>query len=124
MPMTRRISRVALLGNHLPRACGIATFTTDLTSAIAAEFPRVVSLVLKDSFVVVQADVHNRRDEKQKVYSVKRLQQTQGIWTVVESSMTNDLDHTRTELAVEKIDYNTGLKEDGFSRRTLEGPGR
>jgi hypothetical protein len=90
----------------------------------SAEFPRVVSLVLKDTFVVVQADVHNRRGEKQKVYSVKRLQQTQGIWTVVESSMTNDLDKTRTELVVEKIEYNTGLKEDGFSRRVLEGSGK
>jgi glycosyltransferase involved in cell wall biosynthesis len=29
--------RVALVGNHLPRQCGIATFTTDLCDAIAAE---------------------------------------------------------------------------------------
>jgi len=90
----------------------------------SAAFPRVVSLVLKDSFLVVQADVHNRRDEKQKVYSVRRVQQTQGIWTVYESSMTNALDRTRTELAVEKIEYNIGLKEDAFSRRVLEGAAR
>jgi glycosyltransferase involved in cell wall biosynthesis len=32
----RSIRRVALLGNHLPRQCGIATFTTDLAEAIAA----------------------------------------------------------------------------------------
>ena len=89
-----------------------------------AEFPRVVSLVLKDSFVVVGADVYNRRNEKQKVYSVSRLQQAQGVWTVIASSMTNDLDRTRTDLAVEKIEYNTGLKEDAFSRRALEGAGR
>src|SRR6188508_1067474 len=76
----------------------------------SAEFPRVVSLVLKDTFVVVQADVYNRRDEKQKVYSVRRLQPVQGIWTVFESSMTNALDRTRTELVVEKIEYDTGLK--------------
>jgi outer membrane lipoprotein-sorting protein len=87
----------------------------------SAEFPRVVSLVLDDTFVVVHADVHNRRDEKQRVYAVKRLQQVQGIWTVFESSMTNDLDKTRTELLVEKIAYDTGLKEDAFSRRALEG---
>ena len=49
----------------------------------SAAFPRVVSLVLKDSFIVVQADVFNRRDETQKVYRVKRLQQVQGIWTVL-----------------------------------------
>jgi hypothetical protein len=90
----------------------------------SAAFPRVVSLVLKDSFVVVQADVFNRRDEKQKVYTVKRLGQLQGIWTVLESVMTNDLDKTRTELVVEKIDYNVGLAEDAFSRRALEGAAR
>lgn len=87
----------------------------------SAEFPRVVSLVLTDSFVVVQADVFNRRNEKQKTYSVKRLQQVQGIWTIFESVMTNDLDKTRTELVVEKVAYNTGLKEEAFSRRELEG---
>ncbi|HUR72587.1 MAG TPA: glycosyltransferase family 4 protein [Candidatus Limnocylindrales bacterium] len=31
------ISRIAFVGNYLPRQCGIATFTTDLCEAIAAE---------------------------------------------------------------------------------------
>jgi hypothetical protein len=31
------IRRIAILGNHLPRQCGIATFTTDLSGAVAAE---------------------------------------------------------------------------------------
>src|SRR3954470_403736 len=87
----------------------------------SVEFPRVVSLVLKDSFVVVQADVYNRRNEKQKVYTVKRLQQIQNIWTVLESTMSNDLDKTRTELVVDKIAYNTGLTDAAFTRRELEG---
>jgi glycosyltransferase involved in cell wall biosynthesis len=30
--------RVAVIGNHLPRQCGIATFTTDLCDALAAEY--------------------------------------------------------------------------------------
>ena len=33
-----KIRQIAFLGNHLPRQCGIATFTTDLSSAMAAEF--------------------------------------------------------------------------------------
>jgi hypothetical protein len=90
----------------------------------SAEFPRVVSLVLKDTFVVVHADVYNRRNEKQKTYIVKRLEAVQGIWTVTQSSMTNDLDKTRTDLVVEKIEYNIGLKEEAFSRRVLEGAGK
>lgn len=31
-------SRVAIIGNYLPRKCGIATFTTDLCDAIHAEY--------------------------------------------------------------------------------------
>jgi glycosyltransferase involved in cell wall biosynthesis len=31
-------ARIAVIGNHLPRQCGIATFTTDLCNAIAAEY--------------------------------------------------------------------------------------
>ena len=30
-------SRIAVVGNYLPRQCGIATFTTDLCDAISAE---------------------------------------------------------------------------------------
>ena len=33
-----RPRRLAVVGNHLPRQCGIATFTTDLCDAIAAEY--------------------------------------------------------------------------------------
>jgi glycosyltransferase involved in cell wall biosynthesis len=40
------IHRVAFLGNHLPRQCGIATFTTDLSTAIATEFPALDCFVL------------------------------------------------------------------------------
>jgi glycosyltransferase involved in cell wall biosynthesis len=31
-------TRIAFIGNYLPRQCGIATFTTDLCTAIASEF--------------------------------------------------------------------------------------
>jgi hypothetical protein len=87
----------------------------------SVQFPRVVSLVLKDSFVVVQAEMFNRRDEPEKHYAVGELRQVQAIWTVMQSVMTNAIEKTRTELQVAKIDYNTGLKEDAFTRRELEG---
>src|SRR5258708_12956734 len=32
-------SRVAMIGNYLPRKCGIATFTTDLCDAIHPSYP-------------------------------------------------------------------------------------
>ena len=38
--------RIAIVGNHLPRQCGIATFTTDLCDAIADEFGAAGVLVV------------------------------------------------------------------------------
>lgn len=45
-PESDAIRRIAVLGNHMPRQCGIATFTTDLSSAIALEFSSVECFVL------------------------------------------------------------------------------
>src|SRR5438876_3195644 len=39
-------SRVAIVGNYLPRKCGIATFTTDLCDAIHAEYGATELLAL------------------------------------------------------------------------------
>lgn len=40
------LKRVAFIGNHLPRQCGIATFTTDLSDAFAEQFPDIQNMVL------------------------------------------------------------------------------
>jgi glycosyltransferase involved in cell wall biosynthesis len=43
-------SRIAVIGNYLPRQCGIATFTTDLCTAISAEYgtARLLALPVND----------------------------------------------------------------------------
>ena len=46
MPPASAIHKVAFLGDYLPRKCGIATFTTDLRCAVAAEFPAMQCLVV------------------------------------------------------------------------------
>jgi glycosyltransferase involved in cell wall biosynthesis len=38
--------RFALIGNHLPRQCGIATFTTDLAEALSEQLPHAECFVL------------------------------------------------------------------------------
>ena len=40
------LKRVAFIGNYLPRKCGIATFTTDLSDAFSAQFPKIQSMAL------------------------------------------------------------------------------
>lgn len=85
-----------------------------------ATYPRVVSTVLKDVFVVAAAESFNRRDEVLKNFEVRRLAQVAGIWTALDMAMQNRRDRTRTELEVTKAEYNVGLKAADFSRRELE----
>ena len=44
-------TRIAVIGNYLPRQCGIATFTTDLCAAISAEYgtARLMALPVNDT---------------------------------------------------------------------------
>ncbi|OGC91594.1 MAG: glycosyl transferase family 1 [candidate division Zixibacteria bacterium RBG_16_53_22] len=41
-----KLDRVAFIGNYLPRHCGIATFTTDLCEAIAAQYSQTTCIAL------------------------------------------------------------------------------
>ncbi len=48
------LHKIAILGNHLPRQCGIATFTTDLSQALSNEFSQL------ECFVLAMNDVGHR----------------------------------------------------------------
>lgn len=88
------------------------------------KYPRSVSTVLKDTFVIVAADVFNRRNEREKQLQVRRLERVDGVWTAMDVVMTNGLQKTRTELVVKSAKYNVGLSEADFSRRALEQESR
>lgn len=89
----------------------------------AARFPRVVSLVRQDNFVVVRAEIHNKRRELQKTYVATRVDKVDGYWTVLTMTMADALDRTRTELMVDSAEYDVGLTPEHFSRRELERGG-
>ena len=85
-----------------------------------AEFPRSVSLVLKDRFIIVHGDIYNRRNERAKVVDVGRLERVDGIWTVLDLVVINQQQKTKTELATTSVRYNVGLTDDDFTRQALE----
>jgi len=89
-----------------------------------ADYPRSVSLVLKDRFIVVHADTYNPRNERAKIFDVRRMDRIDGIWTVLDLVVGNERDKTRTELSTTAIRYNVGLGEAEFSRRALEQSSR
>src|SRR4029077_939174 len=40
MNSTSKVRKIAFVGDHLPRKCGIATFTSDLLAAVSAAHPQ------------------------------------------------------------------------------------
>lgn len=85
-----------------------------------ADYPRSVSLVRKDNFVIVHADIFNARAERVKVFDVRKLERIDNIWTTLSMVVANERDRTRTELETTSIRYNVGLTESDFTRRQLE----
>ncbi len=85
-----------------------------------ADYPRSVSLVRKDNFIVVHADLFNPRNERVKVFDVRRTDRIDGIWTVMSLVVANERDRTRTELDTTSVRYNVGLSDEDFTRRQLE----
>ncbi len=85
-----------------------------------ADFPRSVSLVLKDRLIIAHADIYNQRNERAKVFDIKRLERIDGIWSVMDLVVTNELQKTRTELTTTSVRYNVGLTDNDFTRRELE----
>jgi hypothetical protein len=85
-----------------------------------AAYPRSVSLVLKDRFIVVHADIYNPRNERAKTFDARRMERVDNIWTVMDLVVVNERDRTRTELVTNAIRYNTGLTANDLTRRQLE----
>jgi len=85
-----------------------------------ARFPRVVSTVRKDNFVVVHADIFNKRDELAKVFEASKVEKAGKYWTVMAMTMKDLGQKTRTEMIVEKAEYDIGLGDAAFTRRELE----
>src|SRR6516162_6386798 len=40
MKENSKVRKIAFIGDHLPRKCGIATFTSDLLAAVATAYPQ------------------------------------------------------------------------------------
>jgi len=85
-----------------------------------ARFPRVVSTIRKDTFVVIHADIYGQRGDIQKIFDATRVERVGKYWTVMSMRMQDLGQKTRTELTVEKAEYDVGLTDDAFTRRELE----
>jgi hypothetical protein len=77
--MEQSLSRIAVVGDYLPRRCGIATFTSDLLATVAAGHPQCPCLVvpvkdIKDRYElsdVVRFEIEEKRRVMEEVLRSK-----------------------------------------------------
>lgn len=78
--------RVAVIGNHVPRQCGIATFTADLCEALASVTPR------KEVFAVAMNDTDDGYDYPSRVRFTIRDRDPAAYFRVAEALNTSRAD--------------------------------
>lgn len=86
-------------------------------------YEKSVLFVRQDNFVVVRAVNWVNEGNKLKYLDVGRLEQVDGVWTILEMSMTTKKGKTtlhKTELSFDNVHYNQDLSEQMFTIRRLE----
>ena len=84
-----------------------------------------ISCIHLQTLVALRIDFYPKNgDEPIKRSEVHRVENVQGYWTVMDSTMTDLKSGHKTRMAVDKIVYDQHLPEDIFSRQALEDPAR
>jgi len=85
-----------------------------------AKYPRSVSWVEQESFVIRRGQIFDRSKERAKDYRAERVEKVDGIWTALSITMENVKQGTRTVLTTTRVEYNRGIPESVFTRQNLE----
>lgn len=85
-----------------------------------ARYPKILSWVGKDNFVVIKAEYYNKREELEKTFEILDLQKIEGIWTGRKLLMRNHKTAHQTVITVTDVRYNRGIAESSFEKRNLE----
>jgi len=80
---------------------------------------RTVSLVDKESYIIVSADFYDKAGTLFKQMRVSKSEKIGGFWTMVELEMKNISTGSSTSLAFSEVSYNSGLSASMFSKDAL-----
>lgn len=86
-------------------------------------YTKSIAFVRQDNFVVVRALHWVKEGDRLKYLDVTKLEQIDGVWTILEMNMTTKKGKTtlhKTELSFSNVKYNQPLDEQMFTLRRLE----
>ncbi len=85
-----------------------------------SQYGKLISWVRPDVWIPVKIEFYDKNGALLKVLTVKKLEQVQGIWTTSDSVMDNVQDKKKTELFLDKVQYNADIPDEYFTERYLK----
>ncbi|MBN1647048.1 MAG: outer membrane lipoprotein-sorting protein [Spirochaetales bacterium] len=85
-----------------------------------SQYRYVVSLVDKNSFLIMKQDFYNDREEIEKTLETDKIARVQDIWTRIKFRMTNNQNGHSTMLEIKKLVYDSDINIRVFSTNFLE----
>jgi hypothetical protein len=83
-----------------------------------SQYTRAIYWIRKDNYAYHRIDLYVR-DEIVRRVNYRKLVNVQGIWTALETAVTDLKRGTLTRLALDKVEYNIPLKEGDFTLQAL-----
>lgn len=85
----------------------------------SAYYSRKVWWIDKDAFLPLKEEYYDQRGDLYKTFTAGKIEQVQGISTIMQRTMTNVQNGHHTVVTFDQVNYNVGLKDDIFSERYL-----
>jgi len=86
--------------------------------AKSSQYTKSIVWVRMDNYAIARVDSYVK-DQVARRLRNSALRNVQGIWTAVDTTMTDLRRGSRTRLTIDKVEYNLPLKEDDFSVQAL-----
>lgn len=85
-----------------------------------SQYKKLVSWVRPDIWLPVKIEFYDKNGVLLKVLTVSTIEQVQGIWTTMDSTMNNVQDKKKTQLIINKVQYNADIPDEYFTERYLK----
>jgi hypothetical protein len=85
-----------------------------------SQYSKLVSWVVKDIFVPIKIEYYNKQKKLLKILAINNLEKKDGIWTAMESEMSDQIRKDRTSLKILEITYNKDIPNRVFEEANLE----
>jgi outer membrane lipoprotein-sorting protein len=85
-----------------------------------SQYAKLIAWVVKDISIPLRIEYYGKRMKLEKIFTARQIQKVEGIWTTIESEISDLKSKHRTIMQVKKVRYNRGIPDNVFTERNLE----